>query len=61
MTVRLLYDWLGSQGTRGGYWRALRDGGVEVRRFNRLRIADLFGKLAWDPDYDPKRERSRDR
>jgi hypothetical protein len=32
-----------------------------IARREQRRIADLFGKLAWDPDYDPKRERSRDR
>jgi len=31
--VRVLTDWLGSFGTGGGYWRALRQAGVEVRIF----------------------------
>lgn len=32
-----------------------------IARREQRRIADLFGKLDWDADYDPKRERSRDR
>ncbi|MEO8635371.1 MAG: phosphatidylserine/phosphatidylglycerophosphate/cardiolipin synthase family protein [Gemmatimonadales bacterium] len=34
LPVRVLYDWLGSIGTRRSYWRFLREAGCEVRRFN---------------------------
>ena len=35
VTVRLLYDWLGSFAwTSSAYWSRLRDAGVEVRRYN---------------------------
>ena len=35
VTVRLLYDWLGSFAwATSAYWSRLRDGGVEVRSFN---------------------------
>ncbi|HJQ66907.1 MAG TPA: phospholipase D-like domain-containing protein [Gemmatimonadales bacterium] len=34
VAVRVLYDALGSIGTRGGYWRALRRAGAEVRAFH---------------------------
>ena len=37
--VRVVYDWLGAFTYAGRrYWRALRDGGVEVRTFNPLRL-----------------------
>lgn len=31
--VRVLYDWLGSFGTSGGFWKRLREAGCEVRAF----------------------------
>jgi cardiolipin synthase len=40
--VRLLYDWLGSFGTRRKYWRYLRDGGVEVRAFRPFTPVDVI-------------------
>lgn len=40
--VRVLYDWFGSIGTSGGYWRFLRKAGVDVRRFHPPRLVDLF-------------------
>lgn len=32
-----------------------------IARREQRRVVDLFGKLDWDPAYDHKRERSRDR
>jgi cardiolipin synthase len=47
--VRLLYDWLGGLGkTSGRYWQRLRDGGVEVRRFNPPSLGSPFGWLTRD-------------
>ena len=46
--VRVLYDWLGSIGTSGKYWRALRNAGAEVRSFNPPRAVDLFANLTRD-------------
>jgi len=34
VTVRVLYDWLGSIGTPRRFWHALREAGCEVRVFN---------------------------
>lgn len=39
--VRVLYDWLGSLGTSRGFWRYLRDAGVEVRSFHRAQLVDV--------------------
>jgi cardiolipin synthase len=37
--VRLIQDWLGERGEAGrGFWRRLRDAGVEVRWFNPFRL-----------------------
>jgi cardiolipin synthase len=36
VSVRVLYDHFGSFGTKRGFWRRLRDAGVEVRAFNVL-------------------------
>jgi cardiolipin synthase len=44
--VRVLYDWFGSLTTAGGYWRYLRDAGVEVRAFHRPQIIDLVANLS---------------
>jgi cardiolipin synthase len=42
--VRLIYDWLGAIGkTSRGFWRHLRDAGIEVRGFNPPRIDEPFG------------------
>ncbi len=44
--VRLVYDWLGAIGKAGRrYWRALRQGGVEVRAFNPLRLTSPLDVL----------------
>jgi cardiolipin synthase len=43
--VRLLYDWMGAlTETSSGFWRCLREGGVEVRCFNPPRFDS---PLAW--------------
>ena len=34
VSVRVLYDWFGSIGTRHKYWRFLRQAGCDVRAFN---------------------------
>ena len=45
VTVRLLYDWLGSFGMASpAYWSRLRDAGVEVRCYNPPRLSEPF---AW--------------
>jgi cardiolipin synthase len=42
--VRLVYDWLGAIGkTSRGFWRRLREAGVEVRGFNPPRFDEPFG------------------
>ncbi len=43
ITVRVLYDWLGSLGTSRRYWRFLREAGVEVRAFNRFNGINVVG------------------
>jgi cardiolipin synthase len=40
VTVRVMYDWIGSIFTTGRFWRRLRDAGIDVRAFGRLRGAD---------------------
>ena len=44
--VRVLYDWLGCLTTWPGFWRRLRQAGVEVRCFNRPRLDSPFGWLS---------------
>ena len=44
--VRVLYDWFGSVGTAKGFWRYLRDAGVEVRAFHRPRLVDVVTNLS---------------
>ena len=44
--VRVLYDALGSSGTRRKYWRALGDAGVEVRAFHPLQPLDLAANFS---------------
>jgi cardiolipin synthase len=47
--VRLIYDWVGALGKASGkFWRRLRDAGVEVRCFNRLRFASPLDVLHRD-------------
>ena len=46
--VRIVYDWLGGWQTRGRFWRRLREGGVDVRCFNRPRLDDPLGALVRD-------------
>ena len=46
--VRVLADWFGSIGTRRSYWRSLRDAGVEVRTFSRLRPFDPLSNISRD-------------
>jgi cardiolipin synthase A/B len=47
--VRLIYDWLGGVGkTSRGFWRRLREGGVDVRAFNPPRFDEPFGWLNRD-------------
>lgn len=49
LCVRVIYDWLGSLSrTSAGYWRALREAGVEVRCFNPPRLVAPFGALHRD-------------
>lgn len=46
--VRVLYDWLGSFGTRRRYWDRLRAAGVAVRGFGPPRLADPLLVFARD-------------
>lgn len=47
--VRLLYDWYGDLGyTSRRFWRALREAGVEVRRFNPPRFDSPLGWMSRD-------------
>src|SRR5437764_1224709 len=47
--VRLIYDWLGALGkTSWGFWRGLRDAGVEVHAFHPPRFDEPFGWLNRD-------------
>jgi cardiolipin synthase len=47
--VRILYDWFGGLGhTFPRFWRALRQGGVEVRCFNPPRFDSPFGWVSRD-------------
>jgi cardiolipin synthase len=46
--VRVLYDWVGSFGTPRRFWRALREGGVEVRAFGPPRLSDPLLVFARD-------------
>ncbi len=48
VAVRVLYDWLGSVGTRRGFWERLRRAGVEVRCFNPPRLLKVFGNVSRD-------------
>jgi cardiolipin synthase A/B len=44
--VRVLYDWFGSLGTSRGYWRYLRDAGVEVRSFHPPQLVDVVTNIS---------------
>lgn len=46
--VRVLYDWIGSIGTKRAYWRFLRDAGVEVRAFGPPSISNPLGIFSRD-------------
>jgi cardiolipin synthase len=46
--VRVLADWFGSLGTRGAYWRFLREAGVEVRIFQPFSFGDPLLNLSRD-------------
>ena len=40
VTVRVMYDWIGSITTSRRFWRTLRAAGIDVRAFGRFRVAD---------------------
>jgi cardiolipin synthase len=44
--VRVLYDWFGSIATARGFWRYLRDAGVEVRTFHPPQIINAVTNLS---------------
>ena len=44
--VRVLYDWLGSFATSRGFWRYLRDAGVEVRVFRPPQLIDIVANIS---------------
>lgn len=46
VTVRVLYDWLGSLNTSRKFWRFLRDAGCEVRAFHQFRVLDIVNSLS---------------
>jgi cardiolipin synthase len=47
--VRLLYDWMGGFGkTSRGFWKRLREGGVDVRCYNPPRFASPLGWVSRD-------------
>jgi cardiolipin synthase len=47
--VRVVYDWFGSLGKAyGGFWRQLREGGVEVRCYNPPRVDQPLGWISRD-------------
>ncbi|HUM16288.1 MAG TPA: phospholipase D-like domain-containing protein [Candidatus Nitrosotalea sp.] len=47
--VRVIYDWLGAVGkTSRGFWRDLRESGVEVRCFNPPSLTSAVGLLSRD-------------
>lgn len=47
--VRLVYDWFGSLGKApAGFWRRLRNGGVDVRCYNRPRLDQPLGWVGRD-------------
>lgn len=46
--VRLLVDWIGGRATPRRIWKQLREGGVQVRIFNRLGLRQWLGLLPRD-------------
>ena len=44
--VRVVYDWFGSLGTSRGYWRYLREAGVEVRSFHPPQLVDVVTNIS---------------
>ncbi len=47
--VRVVYDWFGSLGkASAGFWRRLREGGVDVRYYNRPRLDQPLGWIGRD-------------
>jgi cardiolipin synthase A/B len=49
VTVRVVYDWFGTLGKAyGGFWRRLREGGVEVRCYNPPRLDQPLGWIGRD-------------
>jgi cardiolipin synthase len=47
--VRVVYDWFGSLGkASAGFWHRLREGGVEVRCYNRPRLDQPLGWIGRD-------------
>ncbi len=46
ISVRVLYDWFGSFGTRRGFWDYLRKAGVEVRRFHPPQLVDVVTNVS---------------
>lgn len=48
VTVRLLYDWLGSIGTPRRFWNRLRESGVEVRVFNPPSLVKILANVSRD-------------
>jgi cardiolipin synthase len=44
--VRVLYDWFGSFATSRGFWRYLRDAGVEVRAFHPPQLVDVVSNVS---------------
>jgi len=47
--VRLIYDWMGAfNSTSNGFWRRLREAGIEARCFNPPRLDSPFGWLGRD-------------
>ncbi len=49
VTVRLIYDWLGALGNSSrGFWKRLREAGVEVRVYNPPQLDSPFGWVSRD-------------
>jgi cardiolipin synthase A/B len=49
VAIRVVYDWFGSLGkARAAFWRRLREGGVEVRCYNRPRLDQPLGWIGRD-------------
>ena len=49
VAVRVVYDWFGSLGkASAGFWRRLREGGVDVRCYNRPRLDQPLGWIGRD-------------